>query len=291
MVIRKTKSADFLIDYLRESYDVQVILDESWIGKSFPDLSFVDESYLCVIFFQMLPKKEMIKNINNDNLLHFPMYDHSGQFSLNFWDDYRDLKIINFSKAMHDKLDGWGFESMYVQYFPKPGDFISGEKDEVFFWQRLSNININNISKLFGKGNYKIHLHRATDPGNGFVQPSKVLEKRFNITYSDWCENKSCVLDIIKRKGIYVAPREFEGIGMSFLEAMAMGKAVIAVDNPTMNEYIENRKNGYLFDLRHPKGIDLSNIEQVQKNCYEFMQKGYKRWEVDRQRIVNFIKQ
>jgi glycosyltransferase involved in cell wall biosynthesis len=285
----KTKSADFLVDYLKEFYDVQVILDESWIGKSFPDLSFIDESYLGVIFFQMLPQKSVMDKIKNDNLLHFPMYDHSCRFSLRFWDGYRNLKIINFSKTMHDQLNSWGFESIYLQYFPKPCDFTPGKNDEVFFWQRLSNINIKNISKLFGTGNYKIHLHRAIDPGNGFVQPSRILEKRFNITYSDWFEDKSEILDLIKQKGIYVAPREFEGIGMSFLEAMAMGKAVVAVDNPTMNEYIIDKDNGYLFDPRNPKVIDLTNINEVQRNSFEFIRKGYEEWSAGKHKIIDFI--
>ena len=95
---------------------------------------------------------------------------------------------------------------------------------------------------------------------------------------------------LIRQKGIYVAPRDLEGIGMSFLEAMAMGKAVIAVDNPTMNEYIEDGKTGYLFDLKNPKKIDLSNIEQVQKNAFDFMREGRKKWEKDKEKIIDFIK-
>ena len=285
----KTRSEDFLIDYLKEFYDVEIILDETWIGKSFPDLSFIDESYLGVIFFQLLPEKSVMDTIKNDNLLHFPMYDHSGWYSLKFWDDYRGFKMINFSKVMQTKLSDWGFESMYVQYFPKPIGFFPGKKDEVFFWQRWSNININNVSKLFSKGNYKIHLHKAVDPGHGFVQPGKALEKKFSITYSDWFENKSAALDVIKQKGIYIAPRACEGIGMSYLEAMAMGKAVIACDNPTMNEYIVHGKTGYLFDLTKAKPINLSDIENVQRNAYSYMQDGYKRWQKERSLIIDFI--
>jgi glycosyltransferase involved in cell wall biosynthesis len=71
---------------------------------------------------------------------------------------------------------------------------------------------------------------------------------------------------------------------------MAMGKAVIAIDNPTMNEYIEDGKNGYLFSLKHPKEIDLSNIEQVQKNTYNFMNEGYKKWDKDRHSVIDFFK-
>jgi glycosyltransferase involved in cell wall biosynthesis len=71
--------------------------------------------------------------------------------------------------------------------------------------------------------------------------------------------------DLIKQAGIYIAPRKLEGIGISFLETMVMGKAVIAQDAPTMNEYIENGINVYLVDFNKPEPIDLSNIEWVQK--------------------------
>lgn len=286
----KTKSTGFLIDYLKEFFDVEIVLDESWQGKPAPDLSFIDESYLGVIFFQLLPSREIINRIKNDNIIYFPMYDQSGRLGYDYWNNYRDLKIANFSSTLHKKLKKWNFESMYVQYFLDPQEFRPGKKDEVFFWQRLTNINISKIIKLFGKKDLKIHIHKAIDPNQEFIQPSKRDEDRFKITYSEWFDTREEMLKVVNQKGIYIAPREYEGIGLSFLEAMAKGKAVIAVDNPTMNEYIEHGKTGYLYDLSNPKEIDLSNIEEVQKNTYKYMQDGYKKWKEDRKRIIEFIK-
>ena len=285
----KTKSTAFLIDYLKQFFDVEVILDDSWNGKPFPDLSFIDESYLGVIFFQLLPNNSIIKNIKNDNIIYFPMYDGVRR-DYEFWNQHRNLKIMNFSDNLHNRLKKWGLDSIYIQYFPKPDKFIPGEINDVFFWQRLSQININTITKLFKNNNFQIHLHKAVDPGQEFIKPSENIEKKFQITYSDWFKTKEEMWNVIKQKGIYIAPREYEGIGMSFLEAMAMGKAVIAVDNPTMNEYIKNGVNGYLFNFKNPKEIDLSNIKQVQKNTYEYMKNGYKDWETNKIRIINFIK-
>jgi glycosyltransferase involved in cell wall biosynthesis len=286
----KTKSTEFLINYLKEFYEVEIILDESWRGQGeeYPDLSFIDENYLGVIFFQNLPNNEILKNIKNDNIIFFPMYDGVGH-DFDFWKSYFDLKIINFSTTLHKKLSNWGFESLGLQYFPKPSGFIAGKREEVFFWQRLTRINIDLISKLFEKNKFNIHIHKAVDPNQQFQQPNWDQEKKFEITYSDWFETRSEMWDLIKQKAIYIAPRELEGIGQSFLEAMAMGKAVVAVNNPTMNEYIENGKTGYLFDLKNPKEIDFSNIEDVQKNTYEYMKKGYEKWEKDKKKIIEFI--
>jgi glycosyltransferase involved in cell wall biosynthesis len=286
----KTKSYQFLHDYLKKFYDLELIFDDSWLeGCRFPDLSFIDNSYLAVIFWQNTPSKEDLNKIKNDNIIFFPMYDAVFKHSYKFWHKCRNMKIVCFSKTLHDKLKRWHLDSMYIQYFPETHSFIQGEERELFFWQRLSKININVISRMFSEDGLKIHIHRAIDPGQQFVQPNSEQEKKFQITYSDWFKTREEMWDLIKQKGIYIAPREYEGIGMSFLEAMAMGKAVVAVNNPTMNEYIEDGKNGYLFDLNKPKKIDLKNMVEVQKNAYEYMCKGFEKWEKEKCKIIEFI--
>ena len=285
----KTKSTTFLIDYLKGFYDVDLVLDDSWQGKPFPDLSFIDESYLGVIFFQNLPDKEVISSIKNDNLIFFPMYDAVYWGGYAYWRSLRHMKIFNFSSTLHNKLSRWGFETKYVQYFPKPDKYIGGAKREVFFWQRLSKISIKEIAQIFAKSRVNIHIHRALDPGQEYTKPTKEEEKNLGVTYSDWFETREEMQTVIKQKGIYVAPREYEGIGMSFLEAMAMGKAVVAVNNPTMNEYIVDGRTGYLFDLASPKSIDLKDLEKVQKNTYKYMCDGYAKWETDKHKIIDFI--
>lgn len=75
-----------------------------------------------------------------------------------------------------------------------------------------------------------------------------------------WVSQTRCFFgNAINEKAIFIAPRDYEGIGLSFLEAMAMGKAVVGVNNPTMNEYIADGKIKYFFDLDNIKEIDFSN--------------------------------
>jgi FkbM family methyltransferase len=286
----KTLSTKFLIDYLKEHFDVTVVPDESWMQKPFPDMSFVDESYLGVIFFQHVPPLDKLNQIKNDNIIFFPLYDATTDWEESFWMQLRSLKMVSFSKTVQTKLVNWGFDSIYLQYFPKPPEFTPGKADEAFFWQRREEVNPNLISKLLEKTDVKIHMHKAIDPYHHFIQPTREQEKRYKITYSEWFQDKSGLVDVMKGKGIYIAPREIEGIGMSFLEAMAMGKAVVAANNPVLNEYITNNQTGYLYDISAPKAIDLSNIGQVQKNTYEFMVNGFKKWEAEKENIINFIR-
>lgn len=218
------------------------------------------------------------------------MYDQSGRLDFNYWDQYRDLKILNFSKTLHNKLEKWGFESMRVQYFPKVKDFFPGKSNEIFFWQRLEKINIKTIIALLKSEDNKIHIHKAIDPNQKFVEPTKKEEMKHSITYSKWFDTREEMQDLIKSKGIYIAPREYEGIGQSFLEAMSMGKAVIAVNNPTMNEYIKDGETGYLFNLGNLQEIDLETVAQVQENAYNYMKDGRKHWIEERKKIIDFVK-
>lgn len=287
----KTKSNDFIIEYLKKSFDVTVIADESWQNnKPFPNLSFVDQSYLGVIFWQNLPDIRIIKNIKNDNIVFFPMYDNVGGMDYNFWKEYIDLKIVNFSKTLHYRLLNWGFDSIYLQYFPKPLPFIKNKTHKVFFWQRTNVIDINLVEKLLGNFKTKLHLHQAIDPNCTYIKPTKEQEKKFDITYSSWFKTRDKAQQKIQDCDIYIAPREYEGIGLSFLEAMAMGKAVISIDNPTMNEYITNNHTGYLFDINNLKSIDFSKISEIRKNTYNYIKNGYQNWTKQKIKIVKFIK-
>lgn len=69
----------------------------------------------------------------------------------------------------------------------------------------------------------------------------------------------------IQKSALYFAPRKYEGIGMSFLEAMASGRCVIAPDYPTMNEYIKNGETGYLYNFKRPQKIKFDDIKNSKK--------------------------
>lgn len=278
----KTKSCFFLIDFLKKFFDVDVFfgLNENYL----------DEKYKHIVFFQISPDFKTLRELKNKNIIFFPMFDSSpSEWKFQEWFNLKHCKIINFSKILHEKLNKWGFNSIYVQYFPEPQNFYPGNKKEIFFWERINKVSFETVKKLFDEQNYKVHIHTAIDPEQTFIKPSEQDEQKYSVTYSNWFETKEEMQNLIKEKQIYIAPREMEGIGMSFLEAMAMGKAVVANNQPTMNDYIQDGVNGYLFDLNNPKPINFSDIEQVQKNSYEYCQNGYQNWLNDRRKITDFI--
>ena len=284
----KTKSTQFLINLLTEYYDVELRFDDTWQKKSYVEINKSIEPYDVVIFFQILPPN-VAKNIQHPNATFFPMYDASYTWRYLKWLKYGNIKIFNFSKTLHDKLSAWGFHSKHLQYFIQPKDFIEESNCGVFFWQRRDSININTVEQLFASQDVNIHIHKSIDPSYTFKNPTKEQENRFNISYSTWFDTKQEMQECIQSKTFYIAPRIFEGIGMSFLEAMAMGKIVIANNQATMNEYIKDGETGYLCDFKNPKMVNIGNVDELRRNIYAFMKQGYENWEARKHEIVDFI--
>ena len=147
------------------------------------------------------------------------------------------------------------------------------------------------MRRIFGNQKINIHIHKSIDPGQEYICPSENDEKKYNITYSSWFDTKDEMKEFCKDKGLYIAPRFQEGIGMSFLEAMAQGKVVIANNESTMNEYIKNGKTGYLTNLKFPFRLKLNDekLIQIQKNTYEYCKTGYEKYLTDRHLIIDKI--
>jgi glycosyltransferase involved in cell wall biosynthesis len=94
---------------------------------------------------------------------------------------------------------------------------------------------------------------------------------------------------MLAKANIFISPRKKEGIGMSFLEALAMGMCIIANNEATMNEYLKNGENGYLFNLNNGQKINLSHWEEVRENSKKLATEGYGQWLKDKEKINNFI--
>jgi len=157
---------------------------------------------------------------------------------------------------------------------------------KAFFWRR-ENSYINEaipdtvINTLLHGTGMKLHYH--SELLDGHVCGNMVASQ------SSWLADKEELTMLMRACSLYIAPRESEGIGMSFLDAMANGLAVAGANNPTMNEYITDGVNGYLFDLMHPRELDLCNLQQVRERSFETCSVGYEKWERDKWSLIDFI--
>lgn len=288
----KTKSTRFLKELLETKYQLTV-LDFNPEDDSYEKLSVLNGQFFdVVVLFQIAPDLNKLKQfLRTKQWVFFPMYDAVENATFDFWFSFKEAKIINFSKTLHEKIKSFGLDTHYIQYFPQPIEKKEpSQKGVVYFWQRVSSIQLALVEKLFSKIKLKkIFLHKALDPSHHFEEPSQELQEK--IEYSSWYNTKEEMLKSCQKASIYIAPRPTEGIGMSFLEAMAMGLCVVANNKPTMNEYIEHKKTGILYDLENPESLEAFDALEIGKNAQNYIRQGYLQWEKEKYHILKWIEE
>jgi hypothetical protein len=289
---KTTLSSNFFIKLLKKKY----IVDYFWttpfmVSIDIQNIKDLNREYDIIIFWQTMPSVNILKDLQHKNIILIPMYDNDLNITYNNWREYNEYKFILFSKHLYNKLTFLGNKNLlYLQYAPKIIKHKSKnitKKPKVFFWQRKKYMDFEFIKKILDfKQIDSIHIHMMK---NEFSYPSKKDIEKYNITFSSWFETKNEMYDFLKSYDVFIAPRFYEGIGMSFLEAMAMGKCVIASNLPTMNEYIKDKKNGLLFDPIEPKKVNLKNYKKIGKNAKKTIKKIYKQWKKEKKNIYDFI--
>ncbi|MFL2835110.1 MAG: glycosyltransferase [Coraliomargaritaceae bacterium] len=204
------------------------------------------------------------------------------------WWQIRNFQIISFSRLLHKELKALGLSSHNIKYYPKPSkEIIYGDPYSAFFWHRHDSISSNDAELICKNLNLKhLHIHRASDPGHEANHENKFGEIRK--TYSDWFKSQDEFRALISKSAYFIAPRNKEGIGMAYLEAMGQGKCVIAKNNSTMNEYIKNKENGILYGNKFKKS-DI-NLKEIQQNAYISSLKGHEKWKKEKELILKYIK-
>ena len=296
----KTNSTQFLPDILRRhGHIVDFFWDEEWNGGTAIPFSRVADYNVVIMFQCRCAAKKLYFRKLHPNVIYIPMLDSFGiatgpLYNLtSHWKPFQGCKVLSFSSAVHSITIAFGIRSLYVRYYQEPV-FCSLPTDGLrgFFWIRHEDlVSWPMVRTLLGETTFaRLHIHIATDPGSPPPSlPSKEEMEKYNITTSTWFENKKDLLDILEQSNIYFAPRREEGIGQSFLEAMARGQCVVAPDNGTMNEYIIHGLNGLLYSLDRLAPLDFSRWAEMGKNAQKSVEWGVTRWHEQEQRVVDFI--
>ncbi len=283
---------------LRQEYDVEIFWDESWINGPRADISRLGKmGFDTAIFFQVIDKYSAaeLKNSGCRNIVLIPMYDHSGSWSDVYWLQYRDFKVVNFSKALHQQLGRLGIRSRYFQFFLPPAmpaaKVCKDNGLRGFFWQRTGDITWEHIRTLVEGADFRsFHLHLAVDPpGCDKIEPTDEEIRKYNITLSEWFDNREDYFKATSRANVFFVPRLYEGIGMSFVEAMAQGKFIVAPDHPTMNEYITHGINGLLYNPAAPRPLTFPSADAFAGPVIQSATEGYSRWCGQGAELLDFI--
>lgn len=319
---QKTKSTVFLADILRNAgHDVEFIWDDSWNGGKSVVFDEIVDKYDLFVFFQLIPKTTVPFRKTGANIVYIPMFDTYGgdnllHFSSSIWRQMLGCKVLCFSKVLESAFLSNGVVAKYFQYYPNPDNYstnFSFEDLKGFFWGRMPNqINWQMVRQLIAKsGIKKMHLHLAVDPHTIEDYISDEDIEKYNITTTKWFKSKEGYIDALETSQLYFAPRICEGIGMSFLEAMAMGKCVVAPNVGTMNDYIMDGLNGLLYGISYndswltfqnrdqiikdvklfPSSLDIDKekVLNISKNARQSVEVGYRNWKSKEGELLEFI--
>jgi len=268
----KTRSTQFFSDYLQKLGSVDLLWDDSWQTGGSADLSALDlKPYDLIVFFQIVPPVEALDRLRCRSILLLPMYDSVGDVPLRDWVPYHRYAFVSFSEVTHRALTRVGVASYRLQYFPDPSTFEVGGMGlgKVFFWERSKDVSVALVRSWFsGCGALGFHHHFSPDPGAGGTDRGPLPD---GWSSSTWFETKADYQAVVATCGIYVAPRKREGIGMSFLEAMARGMAVVGWNHATLSEYVIHGKTGLLLkeDSRIDPGTDWAELGRSARRSVE----------------------
>ena len=270
---RATGSSAFFVELLRQRFEVDQLYVNGRNDGRVPSSRDV-ASYDCVICWQVNPGNARAKSWRKP-VVYVPMYDGE-TFNTIKWLRTRlqGGRVISFSRHEGDFLKMAKVKTLDAKWFPGARDFKPGDLRKAFLWER---------------GGVMENDARRMLPDD---LVDEVVVRREAPKLGD--DSRRAYFDRMSGCGIFVAPRFREGIGLSFLEAMAMGKCVIANKDGTMDEYIEDGKNGVLVDFRvkteAKTDLTADKISMIQRNAFETCRKGRERWERESEpAILDFV--
>lgn len=276
--IRITHSSDFFIETLRALFgDVTVILHErAWI-------EIPRTKWDLLIVYQKRYRPEELEAFGADRVVLVPMLDDC-TLDESYWRRYKQFKVFCFSRTMEKALSSYGLQAWGVSYYPEaPQCSIIWSGLSGFFWPRSPAVDWPLVRNLIeGTTFERLHLHGA---------PPDEARDCPNIERSTWFESQEEYKACLARSNVFFAPRTAEGIGLSFIEAMAMGLCVVAPDRPTMNEYIEGGKNGLLYDPDKPQALDFSRAREMGAKARASCEEGRKAWLDAQSDILHFLEE
>lgn len=289
---KKTRSADFFVDILRNGYAVETyylspeLRPDEGVLQAAADADVIilwQMDFLAPVFLSM-----------GKPVIVIPMFDGSGGMPDIHWLFAQKARFFNFCLTLNERIRMAGVKTMLLRYFPEAVDEDKLPRfDELhaFFWQRRPDhgVHFQLVDTLLGNELDSLHVHNVADiPGNYSPKPRD--DASYKYTHSTWFKDKAGYAKCLDRTNVFIAPRVAEGIGMALLEAMAQGKLVLAHGAPTNSEYVSNWSNGILFNKDHPSPISIrENAAQMAKLGWRTVVEGRKQWLASHPAILEWI--
>ena len=263
---KTTKSADFFVEILRGAFEVTPLYYEKPY-RTGAEAAMRDFDGAVIWEFPVSRGRFYFPGKVN---VFVPMFDNEWG---SVWEWRRiaasGMGVVSFCGKVSDHARRCGVKNLLdVRYFPDPAALpqADGDPKRVFLWER-GGISREHAEAMFPKSDgYELVVKGAGE----FLPRDEYLAR-------------------LATCGVVVAPRRKEGIGMAFLEAMAMGKCVVAHDDATMNEYVADGESGLLVDFEAPARLSPERVAQARAGVRAAAERYRARWVEDREKIVPFV--
>ena len=249
---RSEAAHDALLHPLADSLDFTVFGVE-W-GQS-PPLSQLAGRFDAVVFLQTQPPARLVRELACP-VTWIPMWDSVRARPDSWWRRLPSaLRIVAFSDQIARRARMAGLTTLSLRYGCDPVSVEPATWDNgrvALYWNRTGLASPAFIEQFCAALRVDQLLYKnQLDPGFGpkalLKFPARIGSTQ--VTEIPHTERRDDYFALIRPANILLAPRAAEGIGMTFLEALARGCAVFACDRPTMNEVIESGVNGVLLPL------------------------------------------
>lgn len=226
-------------------------------------------------------------------VLIFPMHDFTRITPDYYLASLRRAEWVCFCRSLHHRLAGLGLSTRYLQYAPDPVNYPQVVWDRplrAFFWERMpaefddraaetmvQSLGVRDLEvRKLDDARFSPRHSREGNPGvKGWGSREKYLRK-------------------LSEFNIFLAPRRYEGLGLTVLEAMAMGLCVVAEDHPTANEYLLPLWNGILYrgdtqTLYPLPPLTQKQLSEMGNNARTTVQLIHQKWTKDREEIGKVV--
>jgi glycosyltransferase involved in cell wall biosynthesis len=283
---KTTKSFDFFAALLRRRFEVETFYYDQSYRVSIPreKIDWAD----AIVYLEFLPSRFRIAEPGK-RCVFVPMYDNEWGSRWQ-WKRIADsgMAVVSFCGRITEHARKCGVKNLLDVRYALPPSPAPGDPRVAVLWDR-GQVGIDQIRKLFAPDDLdKLLLVRRPERDLAF----EPVPEDFRTAYHVELHESGFLPDeeyraLLSEPGVYVAPRFKEGIGMTFLEALAAGKLVVAHRDATMDESIEDGVDGRLVDMRNPGRVALP-ATPVETRLERARQR-HERWKADATRLLDFL--
>lgn len=227
-----------------------------WFEKLDPGMTYLTGTP--AVFFYTPPPFDVLRS-HPKQVSWIPMWDSVRHYAPDFWPGVpHNIRIVAFADAVARQTRAVGLNTLRLQYFSDPDTLPPADwsRERVaFYWNRTGLVSPGflrrwcaalRIDRLL----FKPELDPFINPNIYFTLPERLGNTRVEVI--PHTERREDFFRLTEPANIVLAPRTSEGIGLTFIEALARGCAVFGFNAATMNEYIQHGQTGYLFSMTTP---------------------------------------